>query len=89
MTGFKKMTPELRNRLCLIAKLLRDEPELHPSEVERVFGVGHDWADQMLDIAKAWVHRERVDHLLNQLHTGNLKGIASIGTLSGNKGKER
>lgn len=33
--------------------------------------------------ANAWIYREKVNHLLEQLRTGNLEGIEPIGTLDG------
>ena len=89
MTWFK-ITPQRKDQIHLITQMLREnESELHGSQVARAFEVGLECAEQMLAIANAWVYRERVDHLLDQLQTGNLEGITPVGTLSESKGKER
>jgi len=64
---------------CIQFKI--EDEHISIKELSKKLGVSTSMARLAFKAANAWVHRKKVDTLIEQLNTGNLDGLEPIGSL--------
>jgi len=75
----------LRREIAKVVGQIKDGNRPTSRELSDVLGVSTAECELVLSSADAWLYRETVDGLLEQLRTGFLEGVEPIATLDGRK----
>ena len=73
----------MREEIGKVVQQIKNGNKPTGEEVSVSLKIDRSLGSQVITSANAWIYRENVDNLLEQLRTGDLEGVESIGTLDG------
>ena len=77
----------MRDGVKKVTKLIKEGNRPTSRDISDSLGIGMNESQMFLEYADAWIYREKIDELLEQLRTGELEGVKPIATLDGGKKK--